>query len=165
MLVQARSAFGIFVSDSIIATAQSSTDMLELAFATAAGIMLLWEYVSILHEWKDNSLRIDTKDCPHISWRVTEVVVDIVDLVQSVAVFLAVRLLTDLGRASVDTSVSSVVTGLTSVLLFVTLDSFLKARRRVPSALFGGTNSLAQKLASEDENLRLAALAFWMPFF
>lgn len=163
LLGQARAGFGIFVSDGIVEAATSSTDMLELAFATFTAIMLLWEYGSLLHQWQDSI--IGTGHLANSSWRVTEILVDTVDLVQSVAVFLAVRMVTDLGTMSIETSVSSLMAAVTSVLMFVTIDSFLKARRRVPSNVFSGTTSLATMLTNNDSDKAQSALLFWVPFF
>jgi hypothetical protein len=159
MLLQARAGFGIFVSDTILKVTSDTTDPIEIVIACAAATLLLWEYVEMLSSW-NNAHPTEGND----AWRIAAIIIDIAELVQSVAVFLAVRLLTDLGALSINISESTSVAAFTSFLLFVVFDSFLKSRRRVPSSIYDTPATLASCLRDVGRT-RYVALSYWVPYF
>jgi len=160
LMIQYRSAFGIFASEGFSDSTHQSADPVEVLIAVVALLMLSWKYSPQLVRWLHTSVTLATFS--H-SWRVASVVTEIVELLESVLVFLGMRLLTNLAELSVGAAYTSGIATMRSLILFVAISCFVQARSRVPKSLFRDAHDIANELKSNTK--RPKVFEVWMPFF
>lgn len=161
LMIQYRSAFGIFASEGFADTTHHSSDPVEVLIAVLALLMLTMKYNPRLTQWKSTSQMFDTFS--H-SWRVASVVVEVIDLLESVLIFLGMRLLTDLAELSVGAAYTSGVATVRSLILFLAISCFVQARQRVPTNMFRSADDIAAIL-DDPSKPRHRVFDVWLPFF
>ena len=164
LMVQYRAAFGIFASEGFTDSTRNGEDPVEVMIAVVALLALIWKYLPFLRHWKNSAGHLDTF---HGSWRFAVTVLEVAELLESVLLFLAMRLITDLAETSVGSSYSSTIATARSLVLFVVVSSMVQARKRVPNALFASPTEVGDALASFHRNPRqfTTPLKAWFPFF
>jgi|MEHZ01.2.fsa_nt_MEHZ010631549.1_2 hypothetical protein len=143
-----RAAFGLFVTDAVLADGAFGGDSVELLMATASVIAALWKYMEIIHDWKESACALNKTGAPSddcsAHWRVATVVYDLALLVESACAILAVRILTQAAEDSVGATGSKATYIFVSLMVFVAIDTVSKLRRRVP----GGTSATAVQMST-----------------
>jgi len=136
-----RSAFGVFVSDALLDDRGDDGDHVELLIASGVTLGVLWAYLELMIPWVGNvDAFLRGASAPH--WKVAEIALDFVQLVESVVAILMVRIMTEAAESIVGATATRASYAAVSIAMFVVTDAFAKSRRRVP----GGTSVMEREI-------------------
>ena len=153
-LLQTRAAVGLFVSNSLAPSL--SEDHIEILAASAYAVRCIWAIKDVLVGY----LREAEQDEPEEggdgwvgNWKLLRIIATLATQIEGVAVFVVVKLVTDLVAAIVGQgfSNSKVSSAAVSVALFVAVDAASKSRFDDPTVRTLDTDYLIKGILSADK--------------